>query len=93
MASIVVTWQLAGVVIALIVGIPCLCLIGTFLASHDPSPAVPCAIIGGLAGLSFIWGGLGIRSRYRALPPGHARSSFLIRLAVGTILILLGAGG
>ncbi len=84
-----VTWQAASVIVAVAVGTPFLW--GAIRGLHKPSLVIHCAIFGGIGGLLFIWGGLGIRSRFNALPSNRARAAFVIRLLAGVISQILGA--
>ncbi len=85
--------ELAGVIIAMFVGGGCLFCIAMFLTSDERTSAETYEILGSIAGLSIIWGALGIWSRYRALPADAGRGSFLISVVVAAVLAIIGFVG
>jgi hypothetical protein len=95
MTRITVTWQLAGVILAIFFGVPCFVLIAVLISSNDRTPSLVYAILAVVGGSFLTWGILGIRSQYNALSDDAERKSFMKRILVGSAMVglcIIGVG-
>jgi hypothetical protein len=86
-----VTWQLAGVVLAVFVGFPMFILLVVFAMQNDPTPLAAYIVVALLGIAAMVWGGFGVVSRYQSQPTADHRGVFVKRMLQGAGLMLLGA--